>query len=98
MRQVCYWQHCFSLSAYAIHDGFCVFAGKVNQSQLEVTDARNSLKMCQLKLEVANNRVGKLQGQLRQAIKASRYGVFVLIGSVCEFKKDLKKGKQNWYQ
>ncbi|XP_013105513.1 guanine nucleotide exchange factor rei-2 isoform X2 [Stomoxys calcitrans] len=47
-------------------------ASKVNQSQLEVTDARNSLKMCQLKLEVANNRVGKLQGQLRQAIKASR--------------------------
>ncbi|TMW41004.1 hypothetical protein DOY81_013916 [Sarcophaga bullata] len=50
-------------------------ASKVNQSQLEVTDARNSLKMCQLKLEVANNRVGKLQGQLRQAIKASSYNI-----------------------
>ncbi|XP_011185170.1 SH3 domain-binding protein 5-like isoform X2 [Zeugodacus cucurbitae] len=45
---------------------------KVNQSQVEVTDARNTLKMCQLKLEVANNRVGKLQGQLKQAIRASR--------------------------
>ncbi|XP_054730507.1 SH3 domain-binding protein 5-like isoform X2 [Anastrepha obliqua] len=45
---------------------------KVNQSQVEVTDARNALKMCQLKLEVANNRVGKLQGQLKQAIRASR--------------------------
>ncbi|XP_012161136.1 SH3 domain-binding protein 5-like isoform X2 [Ceratitis capitata] len=44
---------------------------KVNQSQVEVTDARNALKMCQLKLEVANNRVGKLQGQLKQAIRAS---------------------------
>ncbi|XP_011212597.2 SH3 domain-binding protein 5 isoform X1 [Bactrocera dorsalis] len=44
---------------------------KVNQSQVEVTDARNTLKMCQLKLEVANNRVGKLQGQLKQAIRAS---------------------------
>ncbi|XP_023302447.2 uncharacterized protein LOC111684497 isoform X2 [Lucilia cuprina] len=50
-------------------------ASKVNQSQLEVTDARNSLKMCQLKLEVANNRVGKLQGQLRQAIKASSFNI-----------------------
>ncbi|XP_037937562.1 uncharacterized protein LOC119671116 isoform X6 [Teleopsis dalmanni] len=47
-------------------------ASKVNQSQLEVTETRNSLKMCQLKLDVANNRVGKLQGQLKQAIKASR--------------------------
>ncbi|XP_017111655.1 keratin, type I cytoskeletal 9 isoform X2 [Drosophila elegans] len=47
-------------------------AGKVNQSQLEVTDTRNALKMCQLKLEVANNRVGKLQGQLKQALRASR--------------------------
>lgn len=48
-------------------------ASKVNQSQLEVTDTRNALKMCQLKLEVANNRVGKLQGQLKQALRASRY-------------------------
>lgn len=47
-------------------------ASKVNQSQLEVTDTRNTLKMCQLKLEVANNRVGKLQGQLKQALRASR--------------------------
>ncbi|XP_016995281.2 uncharacterized protein [Drosophila takahashii] len=47
-------------------------ASKVNQSQLEVTDTRNALKMCQLKLEVANNRVGKLQGQLKQALRASR--------------------------
>ncbi|XP_036319578.1 SH3 domain-binding protein 5-like isoform X1 [Rhagoletis pomonella] len=45
---------------------------RVNQSQVDVTDARNTLKMCQLKLEVANNRVGKLQGQLKQAIRASR--------------------------
>lgn len=51
----------------------CLWAtAKVNQSQVEVTDARNTLKMCQLKLEVANNRVGKLQGQLKQAIRASR--------------------------
>ncbi|EDW27663.1 GL20153 [Drosophila persimilis] len=48
-------------------------ASKVNQSQLEVTDTRNALKMCQLKLEVANNRVNKLQGQLKQALRASRY-------------------------
>lgn len=48
-------------------------ASKVNQSQLEVTDTRNALKMCQLKLEVANNRVGKLQGQLKQALRSSRY-------------------------
>ncbi|BFG01512.1 SH3 domain-binding protein 5-like [Drosophila madeirensis] len=47
-------------------------ASKVNQSQLEVTDTRNALKMCQLKLEVANNRVNKLQGQLKQALRASR--------------------------
>ncbi|XP_017852094.1 SH3 domain-binding protein 5 isoform X2 [Drosophila busckii] len=47
-------------------------ASKVNQSQLEVSDTRNALKMCQLKLEVANNRVGKLQGQLKQALRASR--------------------------
>ncbi|XP_030386598.1 uncharacterized protein LOC115633309 isoform X2 [Scaptodrosophila lebanonensis] len=47
-------------------------ASKVNQSQLEVTDTRNALKMCQLKLELANNRVGKLQGQLKQALRASR--------------------------
>ncbi|XP_023171932.1 SH3 domain-binding protein 5 isoform X2 [Drosophila hydei] len=47
-------------------------ASKVNQSQLEVTDTRNALKMCQLKLEVANNRVGKLQGQLKQALRSSR--------------------------
>ncbi|XP_037937559.1 uncharacterized protein LOC119671116 isoform X3 [Teleopsis dalmanni] len=50
-------------------------ASKVNQSQLEVTETRNSLKMCQLKLDVANNRVGKLQGQLKQAIKASRSNI-----------------------
>ncbi|XP_067639557.1 uncharacterized protein [Eurosta solidaginis] len=48
---------------------------KVNQSQVEVTDARNTLKMCQLKLEVATNRVGKLQGQLRQAIRASSLSI-----------------------
>ncbi|TDG43287.1 hypothetical protein AWZ03_010292 [Drosophila navojoa] len=47
-------------------------ASKVNQSQLEVTDTRNALKMCQLKLEVANNRVNKLQGQLKQALRSSR--------------------------
>ncbi|KRF94053.1 uncharacterized protein Dmoj_GI14868, isoform B [Drosophila mojavensis] len=46
-------------------------ASKVNQSQLEVTDTRNALKMCQLKLEVANNRVNKLQGQLKQALRSS---------------------------
>lgn len=48
-------------------------ASKVNQSQLDMTNARNSLKMCQLKLEVATNRVNKLQSQLKQAIKASRF-------------------------
>lgn len=47
-------------------------AGRVNQSQVECTETRNILKMCELKQEVANNRVAKLQSQLKGAIKASR--------------------------
>ncbi|XP_055844798.1 guanine nucleotide exchange factor rei-2 isoform X2 [Episyrphus balteatus] len=47
-------------------------AGRVNQSQVECTETRNILKMCELKQEVANNRVAKLQSQLKAAIKASR--------------------------
>lgn len=46
--------------------------GRVNESQLECTDTKNMMKICDLKLEVANNRVTKLQSQLKSAIKASR--------------------------
>uniref|UniRef100_A0A336MXU6 CSON008152 protein n=1 Tax=Culicoides sonorensis TaxID=179676 RepID=A0A336MXU6_CULSO len=45
---------------------------RVNESQSECTDARNNLKMCELKQEVANTRVNKLQAQLKGAIRASR--------------------------
>ncbi|XP_055390049.1 putative uncharacterized protein DDB_G0282133 isoform X2 [Condylostylus longicornis] len=45
---------------------------RVHESQLEVSDARNFLKICELKQEVSNNRVTKLQAQLKGAIKASR--------------------------
>uniref|UniRef100_A0A1B0AXP5 SH3 domain-binding protein 5 n=1 Tax=Glossina palpalis gambiensis TaxID=67801 RepID=A0A1B0AXP5_9MUSC len=66
-------------------------ASKVNQSQLEVTDARNSLKMCQLKLEVANNRVAKLQGQLKQAIKTSSFNIRrnLLLINILAYQHDL---------
>lgn len=47
--------------------------GRVNQSQIECIEARNVLKICELKQDVANNRVTKLQSQLKSAIKASRY-------------------------
>ncbi|XP_055684799.1 SH3 domain-binding protein 5 isoform X2 [Lutzomyia longipalpis] len=47
-------------------------ASRVNQSQLECTDTRNVLKICELKQEVANNRVAKLQAQLKSAIRSSR--------------------------
>lgn len=50
-------------------------AGRVNQSQVECTETRNILKMCELKQEVANNRVAKLQSQLKAAIKASSYNI-----------------------
>ncbi|KAJ6638238.1 SH3 domain-binding protein 5-like, partial [Pseudolycoriella hygida] len=47
-------------------------ASRVNQSQIEFIEARNVLKICELKQDVANNRVTKLQSQLKSAIKASR--------------------------
>lgn len=47
-------------------------ASRVNESQLECTDTKNVMKICDLKQEVANNRVAKLQSQLKSAIKASR--------------------------
>lgn len=47
-------------------------AGRVNESQIECIETRNMLKICQLKHEVANTRVNKLQSQLKSAIKASR--------------------------
>lgn len=51
---------------------FFHFSGRVNQSQVECTESRNILKICELKQEVATNRVAKLQSQLKSAIKASR--------------------------
>ncbi|XP_063710158.1 SH3 domain-binding protein 5-like isoform X2 [Culicoides brevitarsis] len=45
---------------------------RVNESQAECTEARNNLKMCELKQDVANTRVTKLQTQLKGAIRASR--------------------------
>lgn len=48
-------------------------ASRVNESQSECTEARNNLKMCELKQDVANTRVTKLQTQLKGAIRASRY-------------------------
>lgn len=49
-------------------------AGRVNAAQLECTETRNALRMCELKQEVARARCAKLQVQLKGAIKASRYG------------------------
>ncbi|EAA06881.5 AGAP000726-PA [Anopheles gambiae str. PEST] len=45
---------------------------RVNESQNECTEMRNVLKISELKLEVANNRVCKLHSQLKGAIRASR--------------------------
>uniref|UniRef100_A0AAG5D9D8 SH3 domain-binding protein 5 n=1 Tax=Anopheles atroparvus TaxID=41427 RepID=A0AAG5D9D8_ANOAO len=45
---------------------------RVNESQNECTEMRNILKISELKLEVANNRVCKLHSQLKGAIRASR--------------------------
>uniref|UniRef100_A0A1Q3FKG8 Putative btk-associated sh3-domain binding protein sab n=2 Tax=Culex tarsalis TaxID=7177 RepID=A0A1Q3FKG8_CULTA len=45
---------------------------RVNESQNECTEMRNVLRISELKLEVANNRVAKLHSQLRGAIRASR--------------------------
>uniref|UniRef100_A0A1L8DLY8 Putative btk-associated sh3-domain binding protein sab n=1 Tax=Nyssomyia neivai TaxID=330878 RepID=A0A1L8DLY8_9DIPT len=50
-------------------------ASRVNQSQLECTDTRNILKICELKQEVANNRVAKLQAQLKSAIRSSSMNI-----------------------
>lgn len=47
-------------------------ASRVNQSQAECSDSRNALKICELKQEVATNRVAKLQSQLKTAIRSSR--------------------------
>lgn len=48
-------------------------AARVNQSQTECSETRNALKICELKQEVANNRVAKLQSQLKAAIRSSRW-------------------------
>ncbi len=45
---------------------------KVNDSQIQCIEKKNVYKICELKQEVANNRVAKLQAQLKSAIKASR--------------------------
>ncbi|XP_055641453.1 uncharacterized protein LOC129778523 isoform X2 [Toxorhynchites rutilus septentrionalis] len=45
---------------------------RVNESQNECTEMRNQLRISELKLEVANNRVAKLHSQLKGAIRASR--------------------------
>lgn len=49
-------------------------ASRVNQSQTECAETRNVLKICELKQEVANNRVNKLQSSLKSAIRSSRCG------------------------
>lgn len=49
-----------------------MIAGRVNESQVAFTDTKNTMKICELKQEVANVRVAKLQSQLKSAIKASR--------------------------
>jgi hypothetical protein len=46
---------------------------RVNQCTNECTEVKNNLKISELKLEVAQNRVLKLQNQLKSAIKASRF-------------------------
>uniref|UniRef100_A0A182I9F2 SH3 domain-binding protein 5-like n=1 Tax=Anopheles arabiensis TaxID=7173 RepID=A0A182I9F2_ANOAR len=46
---------------------------RVNESQNECTEMRNVLKISELKLEVANNRVCKLHSQLKGAIRASSF-------------------------
>ncbi|XP_062538666.1 uncharacterized protein LOC134206936 isoform X2 [Armigeres subalbatus] len=45
---------------------------RVNESQNDCTEMRNVLRISELKLEVANNRVAKLHSQLKGAIRASR--------------------------
>ncbi|XP_062538944.1 uncharacterized protein LOC134207239 [Armigeres subalbatus] len=44
---------------------------RVNESQNDCTEMRNVLRISELKLEVANNRVAKLHSQLKGAIRAS---------------------------
>ncbi|XP_035919619.1 uncharacterized protein LOC118517506 isoform X1 [Anopheles stephensi] len=48
---------------------------RVNESQNECTEMRNVLKISELKLEVANNRVCKLHSQLKGAIRASSFDI-----------------------
>lgn len=45
---------------------------RVNESQLDYVYSLNSLKIMELKQEVANNRAVKLQSQLKGALKSSR--------------------------
>lgn len=54
-------------------------ASRVNQSQADCTETRNALKICELKQEVANNRVAKLQSQLKGAIRSSRWAEHSLL-------------------
>ncbi|XP_053692736.1 SH3 domain-binding protein 5 [Sabethes cyaneus] len=48
---------------------------RVNESQNECTEMRNLLRISELKLDVANNRVSKLHSQLKGAIRASSLDV-----------------------
>lgn len=66
-------------------------ASRVNQSQIECTETRNLLKICELKQEVANNRVAKLQAQLKGAIKASSYNIRrkLLLMNLLAYQHDL---------
>ncbi|XP_058443654.1 uncharacterized protein LOC131425629 isoform X1 [Malaya genurostris] len=48
---------------------------RVNESQNECTEMRNVLRISELKLEVANNRVTKLHSQFKGAIRASSMAV-----------------------
>ncbi|XP_058063216.1 uncharacterized protein LOC131213234 isoform X1 [Anopheles bellator] len=48
---------------------------RVNESQNDCTEMRNILKISELKLEVANNRVCKLHSQLKGAIRASSFNI-----------------------
>lgn len=48
---------------------------RVHETQIDCTNKQNNLRICLLKKDVANNRVSRLQQQLKSAIKASRYTV-----------------------
>ncbi|KAG4078194.1 hypothetical protein HA402_002246 [Bradysia odoriphaga] len=66
-------------------------ASRVNQSQIECIESRNVLKICELKQDVANSRVAKLQSQLKSSIKASSFNVRrnLLLIDICALKFEL---------